>query len=860
MPLPQPPVPLRDHCTIIYNNTLYAYQPNAFQSLDLKQGGTWSQLSMGVSTNGSTCVQGPVDGKASLIVVGGSGPSDYKGLQHYDLTAKQWNSITPADAVGRDRLRHGSTFLQQTSEILMYGGSQDGNTNPSTETFLISTKSPYAVQAFESSAPPVTNPLLLPYNTTHALLLGGDPTNKALYTFGPESGWQRLDGTSLQSGLKDSRQVQATILTGNDGGKLLEIFDLSATPNQISTVLLSNGSSSTKPTSRRRTVGVPFHHQTKRQNGDTSLASRPTYNNTLAPQDPRIGFSLAQDSQDGLVVAAGGNQQIPVAIFNQTGNQWVDPNKFFGTEPRSSATPSSSTSPTASSTYTVPPASSSAVAAANNQVRNKSLTILGGVLGGVFGAALLLVAILFLLRHCRRRRESRERQRSSDYALEHKNEPMDFTDIGADFMQEAGGSTTMLPSTQQYQNHQRNKSAHSDRSVDPRTLDRGMTASSESKRALLHMKDNSAGSGKSFWSRGTKSPENTRFPPQISAPMLGPPLAKNIDAAKPSFLSPNDPRTEPRTDAGWSRYFTNDNPNEVLPVGGITVPQQAQQYADNRPQTYFTDSRAQSEYTSSRVASSHPHESAEVEPLSFHPSQAPPLISNRGITSPDTSRADGLGLALTQGPSPERERDLDPATPTTLHGSVSNMTEEDDEVFNRHQASLISHGESSGHDSWDPISTSSSDRRESTWTEDRPFSSAVRSTNSKIYPHPGQRVRIPDFPMPSSARNSAAPSPKARTPNTEIQNPFDQRGLRNVISKDLVRTGSGRQRPVEAPRIGTQRVLPGSTETETQHFPRPRDQTTHRTRGGSQTEDMSWLNLGTSGDHGNHNDFYFPER
>ena len=858
MPLPQPPVPLQDQCTVIYDNTLYAYQANAFQSLDLKEGGTWSQLSTGVSTNGSTCVQGCVDGQDSLIIVGGSGPSDYKGLQHYDFAAKQWHTIMPADAVASQRLRQGATFLQQTSEILMYGGSQDGNINPSTETFVMSTKSPYAVRAYESTAPPVTNPLLLQYNTTHALLLGGDPTNKALYLFGPDQGWQRINGTSLQSGLKDSHQVQATLLTGNDGGKLLELFDMSTTPNGISTIMLSNTNSSSTSASRRRSLTLPVYRSVKRQS-DTSLSSRPTYNDTLAPQDSRTGFSLAQDSQSGLVVAAGGNQQVPVAIFNQTGNSWVDPNKFFGNEPTPSPTPSASATPAASSTYSTPPASSSAIAAANTQVRNKSLTILGGVLGGVFGAALLLVVILFLLRYFRKKRQRRETQRRSDYALEHKNEPMDFTDIGADFMKEAGGSTTMLPATHQFQNHQRNRSALSDRSVDPRTLDRGMTASSESKRALLHVKNNSAGSGKTFWSRGTKSPDDTRSPPQISAPILGPPLATNIGAVKPSFLTTNDPRVEPRSDAGWSRYFSNENPREVIPLGGIRVPQQPQQYAENRPQTYLSDSQAQSDYTSSRVASSHPHESAEVEPLSFHNSQAPPPIADRGMTFPDVSRADGLGLALTHGPSPERERDIEPATPTTLNGSVSNLTEDDDEIFHR-QAAHVSHGESSGHDSWDPIGTSSSDPRESTWTEDRPFSGPARPSSSKIYAHPGQRVQIPDFPMPSSARNSAAPSPKVRSPNNEIQNPFDQRGLRNVISKDLARTGSGRQRAVEAPRTGLQRVIPGSSQGGAQAFPRPREQTGNRARGGSQTEDMSWLNLGTSAEQGNHNDFYFPGR
>ena len=852
MPLPQPTIPLQNQCAIIYNDVLYAYQSNAFQSLDLKEGGAWSKLSTGVSTNGSTCVQGSIDGKAALIVVGGSGPSDYKGIQHYDLTSKQWNTDTPADAVTKNRLQHGSAYLQATNDILVYAGSQDGTTNPSTQTFLISTKAPYIVQAFESSAPPVINPLLIEYNTSHALLLGGDPNNKQLWTFGPEQGWQPMNRTSLPSGLKDSSLVQATILDGSDGSKLLEIFDLSATPNQISTLLLSNATSSS-PTNQRRSPSTPEHRAAQSRKRDTTLAGRPAYNSTLAPQDSRTGFSLAQDSKSGLVVAAGGSQQAPVAIFNQTSNQWVDPDTFFGVEP--SATPSSS-SPTSSSTNTMPPASSSAIAAANSHVRDKSLTILGGVLGGVFGAALLLVLILFLLRYHRKRREQLMQQRRSDYALHSKNEPMDFTDIGADFMKEAGGSTTMLPGAHQYQNHQRNRSAQSDRSVDPRTLDRGMTASSESKRALLHRKDNSIGSTKSFWSRGTKSPDNGRGAPQISGPILGPGLAHNISVSKPNFLSPNDPRTEPRTTAGWSRYFTNNNSKEALPPGEIRVPQSTRPDVYSRPQTYLSESQTQSDYTTSRVASSHPHESAEVAPLSFHPSHVPSQISDRGITSPNASRTDGLGIAITHGPSPERDRDIEPTTPTTLDGSVSNMTEEDEDLHNH--ISHLSPGESSGHDSWDPLGTSSGDQRESTWTDDRPFSSAVRPSSSKIYAHPGQRVQIPDFPMPSSARNSAAPSPKVRSPNTEIQNPFDQRGMRNVMSKDLARTDSGRQRPVEAPRTGVQRVAPGYGRGDVRVFPRSQQNTNIRARGGSQTEDMSWLNLGTSAEKGNHHNLYFP--
>ena len=720
----------------------------------------------------------------------------------------------------------------------MYAGSQDSNTNPSTQTFLISTKSPYAVRAFESTAPPVINPLILPYNSSHALLLGGEPTNQKLYTFGPDEGWQQLNIT-LQSALKDSSLQQATILNGGDGSKILEIYDLSVTPNQITTVLLQNATTVSK-SNKPRSYVASQHHPAKRRKRDISLTDRPAYNGTLAPQHSRVGYSLAADSSNGLVVATGGNSQEPLAMFNQTSNQWIDPNKFFGDEPSPTASSSSASSePSASSTTTMAPAASSSAAAADAHVRNKSLTILGGVLGGVFGAALLLVAILLLLRFCRRRKEKKQKQRRSEYALDDKNEPMDFTDIGADFMKEAGGSMTVLPTAHQYAGHQR---MESDRAVDPRTIDRGMTASSESKRGLLHQKNNSAGSGKSFWSRGSKSPENTRSPPQISAPILGPPLAK------PSFLTPNDPRTEPRTDAGWSRYFTNNNSREALPMKVGSVPAHGQQHLpDTRPQTYLSDSQAQSDYTSSRVPSSHPHESAEVEPLSFRTSHAPPQISDRGITSPNASRP-GLGLAITHGPSPERERDIEPATPSTL---VSGMSDEDDGFH--HQMSHISHGtDSEGHDSWGPLGNGID--RESTWTDVHPSSNVH---NSRIYPHPGERVEIPNFPMPNSARNSAAPSPKVRSPIVEQPDPFNK-GMRNVLSKDLVRSNSGRQQATPDVRTGTQRILPGYGQSEARSLPRPKEQMGARGRGGSQTEDMSWLNLGTSAEQSN--DLYFPGR
>ena len=785
MPLPQPKVPLKDHCSTIYNNKLYAYQPDAFQSLDLNVGGEWTLLSMGVSTTGAACVQGSVDDQAAFIIVGGAtNQQGYKGLQHYSFTSNTWTSDKPADGVVTNRQRHGAVFLRHTSQILTYGGSQDDQIGPSSQTFAISTKSPYATEAFSSTAPPVTDPLMLPYNNTHGLMLGGDTTNTALYTFSPDDGWHKL-GVSLQAGLKDCNKTQATILSSDDGSKILEIFDMNATPNQITPLLLQNATSSSNHKRSVSYLSSP-HHPTKRRKRDISLADRPAYNNTLAPQDSRTGFSLASDPKTGLMVATGGNDQVPLAMFNETSNQWIDPNLFFGDEPKPSPTPSSSSSPATPS----PTAAPAATNKANHDVQNKSLKILGGVLGGVLGGAVLLVIILLLLRRCRKRRERRREQENRAHPIGGKEE-MDFTDIGADFMREAGQSAPQS-------NHERSKSDSS-----ARYNGRSGAASSQSKRALLHAKGDSADSGKSFWSRGTKSPDKS--PPQISAPIMGPSLTRSI--ASPEPRGP---------DSGWSRYFMNEQSRDS------SKPTSAQ---DNRPATYLSNAHSHSDYASSRIASSHAHASAEVDPLNFRPSQLgiPP---NARSVSPTGYRPPGLGVALTHGAS----RSPPVASPTP---SVVSDIQEEDEY--RH---------SNGQESWSPVE--SGGERYSNLTDERPVSSY---TNSLVNPHPGERVRIPNFPMPSE-RNSTATSPSS--PQVE-----QSKGLRNVVSRDLIRSNSQRERATDIVRTGTQRVTP-STAPSVQTFPRPVEQRGPSGRGSADTEDMSWLNLGTSAEQ--QQSQYFPGR
>ena len=820
MVVPTPPISLNGHCSIIHNGVLYTYQADAFQSLDLQDNATWTQLPMGVSTNGSTCVEGTYNNDDSLIVVGGStSNSNYQGIQSYSFSTKKWTSQTPLDAVASERVDHGTAYLQQSSSILMYAGTQNNDYGPSSQTFLIQTISPYNVQAFNSIAPPVISPLVLPFNATHALMLGGESTNTKLFTFGPEEGWQQLN-VSLKNGLRDSSMVQATILDGSDGSKVLEIFDFSTSPNQISTLLLQNATNT--PSSSKRSNSRSTHHPAKRRKRDTTLADMPAYNDTLAPQETRTGYSLAEDSKTGLVVASGGNSQDPLAIFNQTGNQWVDPNQFFGDEPASSST--SSTPTTAATSTSTGNAASPSQQAANTTVRNKSLTILGGVLGGVFGLAALLVVLLLLLRYCRRRRDKKREQQANSYALEDKAEmdfrDMDFRDVGADYMKEAGGNFDE-------NNHRRNKSDKSNVS-NVKAQERAGAVSSQSKRALLHHPGDSAGSAHSFWSR--KSPE--RSPPTISAPIMGPPIEETLRTSP-------DPRTDPRTDTGWSRYFTENNSKELdsIPLG---------QDQETRPQTYFS---GESEYDSSN-----PHESAEVEPLDVRGSQNPSLYPpNSRVMSPTGFPPPSRGITVTRGARPDLKDE--PPTPSTL---VSDIDEEDE---------YARHSHSDGQDSWTPVASTGD--RGSNWTEDRPVSgygdsrAIVESrapvdsrVNSRIYPHPGERVRIPNFP---TVPNSQGPS-GVNTPTTPVDDP--NKGLKNIASRDFARTASGRRIPDNATVANysaaqvRERAIPEQSSGEygtaqVRTFPRKKEELGPRGRGGRETEDMSWLNLGTSAEQRN---------
>ncbi|MCJ1299617.1 hypothetical protein MMC08_002409 [Hypocenomyce scalaris] len=801
MSLPTPPVALSNQCSIISNNTLYTYQPDAFQSLDLEEGGSWLQLPMGVSVTGASCVQGSSNGQEVLYIVGGTANAStpqYPGLQYYSFANNSWATVTPVVPVTQDRLRHGAAYLNSSSMILVYAGSQNGDWTPSSETFLISTYPPYGVQALSSDAPPVVSPLLLPFNQSHAVMLGGGSQNREVFTFGAQDGWQNLNVT-LESGLKNSSLVQAAIVNGSDGSKVLELFDMSVSPNQITTALLQGATNSSTSGQQIGTLissssPTATHISTKPRRRDITLANWPAYNSTLAPHVSRDGFSLAQDSAGLVVISGGTDDSDPLCIFDQESNQWVNATQFLGDQSPTVLTggkPSSTDSPVASLTAAASASSSTAAAASDANIKkNRSLTILGATLGAIFGFAALLILALCLLR-CLRRRPQRNHNRSrSDYPAESKNN-MDFADRGAEFMSEAGGTF----------GHKHKISGTSATSMAIMS-GRATVGSPQSKRGFFHKPGDSGGSAKSFFSRG-KSP--LAPPPQPNA------QAHSIGREVVAFASP-EVRAEPRADNGWSRYFTNNSTTNLANM----PPGYTRQDSNSRPTTYTSATR--SDYTS---GSRDPHESAEVPPLNIRSSQQA-LSSFPTYERPGSPTLGHTGLALTKEASPP------PSSPSTLHTDDVSDLDEDDDEYNR------THGpQSEGMASWTPVATSD---RGSTW-EERPASSVY--ADSVIYPHPGEKVRIPNFPgVPHSARNSQVEQDS---------------GVRRGLS--VARDFAGSASLVPPPKTLTER---GNRRVDDQHirtFPkRPTEADAEATdkagyygqrrRKESETEDMSWLNLG----------------
>ncbi|KAK8156361.1 hypothetical protein BKA80DRAFT_336818 [Phyllosticta citrichinensis] len=401
MGVPSPPVAFSDHCSVVHDDTLYVYQPNAFQSISLKEGGKWKSLTNGVSATGAQCLlvtpHGD-DSQAALYIVGGTADAslNYPGLQKYTFSTSTWETITPTDIITSDRQYHGATFLSSTSQILVYAGSQDGSTGKASGTFTINIDAPYSVQSYTSAgAPGLVNPLIMPWNESTALMIGGDVENTAVWTFSVASGWSNL-GVYLPAAITDQQTTKVTLVDGSDGSKVLEEYNFATAPNDVTRLALLDAGGVVA--SSGQAVGA--------RKRDLTIADWPSYNTTFAPNTTRNGASLAQDSS-GRTWITGGNTQEPLAVFDEEKNSWMNATAFFS---GTSTSPKFHSSTTSNAVSASAASSSTAAAASGDGGHNTRLvTVLAATLGSIAGFAFFLVIILVALR-CRHDRKKKKKK------------------------------------------------------------------------------------------------------------------------------------------------------------------------------------------------------------------------------------------------------------------------------------------------------------------------------------------------------------------------------------------------------------------------------------------------------------------
>ncbi len=579
MPPPTPPIPLKDHCSIIHNNVLYIYSPDALQSLALQKNATWSEEPMGISVTGATCVLGGIDGdhsKAALYVVGGSTNSSfmqYPGLQRYSIQEKRWDNISPVTRVTQNRRHHGSAFLNASSSILVYAGSQDGDNNPSTQTFLIETWPPYNVRSFNSLAPPVVDPIMLAWADNRAAMVGGSSTNNQVFTFGPDDGWVDA-GVALTQPLPSNSASQSALLSLVDQSKILVTFDMGQSPNRVSsTVLLNPAGQPAQAGQLVRDIERPLGSRRR----DVTLSTFPQYNDSLAPRTVRNDASLAQDP-NGLIVISGGNDQDPLSIFNATENQWVDATELLGeqTQTPSTGSPTPSTS--------IPTASASFISAPNSGgSRSRPLTILGAVLGSTCGFAAILIIALLLIRWKKHKNKKDPKRRDSSFLQDkqHKNSRLSFEDQGlrpiraaAEPMgRSAAPSTDDLTLVGAKGSHSRESSSMSSRlKFDPQRA-------------------SNMGFGQGMFSRNkTSLAISTPIPHEQSVEFHeGPSISGVRPAPNPTTLDPTG--SHRKNDSGWSTYFSG---NTAMDAGQKrnTIESRTSQASSGQRGSYWPDPAA----------------------------------------------------------------------------------------------------------------------------------------------------------------------------------------------------------------------------------------------------------------------------
>lgn len=830
---PQPPSSLEGHCSAIDNETLYVLSPNSLQSLPLKDNATWSQLTNGVSVTEPACVRAVPNGdesQAALYVIGGTtSDQSYGGLQRYFFGNQSWETLSPPANVLQGRTNHSVAYLNDSSSILVYAGSQpQDETALSSQTFLITLLPPYNILSFTSSAYPRNQPVLTPWNSSHAILAGGSPWATELFTFGPDEEWQQL-GTNLTQPLNSG--TQGTIVDGSDGSRVLETYDLRASPNQVSQIVLLDAGGTTAATGQ--TIGSSSSRKRKR---DLTLQNWPAYNNSDAPTVMRSDFGLAQDPS-GLAVISGGSTTSPVVLFDQTGNNWVDTQQFFGDSTQqplqsgsSSAAPASPTSSSTSTASAAAAGTSSGASSKDRMLRTLGITL--GVLCGI--AAIFIIVLLFM-----RWRKMRQKKKNEDYIDEKSGNRMSFADRGASFMKEAGGSMNNLaPPNPRYPS---NNASHSSLAImagrfgNKSNPGHAHKVSSESTARLVKDKNgNTVGISEPLELESMNNAASTRKPVPRNEPT--PPSAVVYGSSPPKEETPR----EKKRSSGWSKYFATSEPNNMshIPSAYLDPHSSTSQYGSSRPSQV------------SRIPSS-----ALVPPLDIdfsrtvdgqrlsHVASGSPSFSN---SSEDLAKR-GSTIGAAEGQS------------ATFHGiNRDELRGSGTETISSYDRSTLSSDfyNNSGSTPWTPMSNTFKDH-----VNNRPASSLYtasvydqripsRGKSAGFFPGAGTTYR----PKPGSRLgHSASPSADWAAPTLKVQPAEDRdshitvfpRGVPSGYYADRGQVEPGR-RVVEDRPTPLDKDIPGG-------WPEAPDATPggpmSRSKSGRApvTEDMSWLNLGLGG-------------
>lgn len=564
MSVPLPDHSLSGHCSGIYENTLYVLNNDGrLQSLPLKENATWTEEQRAETVRAPACAQS-AGRDAALFVIGGSSQDDeYMGLQKYSFSSATWESLFPVVNNLQNRVNHSVAYLEASDSILVYAGLQETTgSDLSSQTFLISAQPPYNIRSFTSNAPPANKPVLTAWNSSHAVMAGGQTLSNQIWLFGPDGGWTQHP-TDLPEPLHPASR--AALIDGDDGSKVLQVYNVHTSPNTAQGLVLLNDDG--QPARTGQLVGRPqssgSDSESQNQKRDLSLSDWPSYNNTNAPTATRTDCSIAQ-GPNGTIIMAGGNDEEPIVMYNQRENSWIDVDRFFESKQqqilRPSSTTSSTTTPT-STTQSTATESSSDSGAAGTSTHDRTMKTLGITLGTLCGIAALFILILLFLRWRRLKQKNKfggnlhEKQR--DGAGDGMGNRLSFADRGASFMKEAGMSTHDLSPPDRTNLERANAGSHSSLAIitnkwagnKGNPYGHAQKASFESTAHLVKDREGNevAAENHEMMDIGTK-----RALPNSTLAVPG--------AVANGTALDKDTRIERKRSSGWSKYFATSAP------------------------------------------------------------------------------------------------------------------------------------------------------------------------------------------------------------------------------------------------------------------------------------------------------------